>query len=58
MQEDITQKQAYLYSEVIEDGYDPEAFQHFIVAWDAERGMSLDLYSIAELKKIVNRFKA
>lgn len=30
--EDISEKQNYLYREVIEAGYNPEAFQEFIIA--------------------------
>lgn len=32
MQEDIAQKQKYLYAQIIDEGYDAQTFQDFIVA--------------------------
>ena len=47
-------KKAFLRQEVVEQGYEPDAFTEFI---DRERGADVDIWTIEELKDCVERFK-
>lgn len=47
-------KKAFLRQEVLEKGYEPDAFTEFI---EKERGADVDIWTIEELKDCVERFK-
>lgn len=51
-----SEKQAYLYEEIIKKNYDPEQFQEYIVK-AKPNGEDLDNWTVAELKKVVAEFQ-
>ena len=55
--EDISQKQAYLYKEVIEGGYDADRFHDFLLVKNPTIADNLELWKLQDLKKAVEEFK-
>lgn len=51
---EVKAKQDYLFKEIIEANYDPEAFQDYIEQY---KGVNLESYTLDELKSIVEKFK-
>lgn len=51
-----TEKQQYLFQEIIQKNYDPEQFQEYILKVKPE-GEDLDTWSFQELKAIVADFQ-
>jgi hypothetical protein len=53
---DLEQKQAFLREEILEKGYEPEDFLNFLVFKKGENASDLEIYTLNELKEIVNEF--
>ena len=56
MEPDVTQKQQYLYREIIEGGYSPDEFQDFLEEQNPKAGMNLELWSMAALEAATKKF--
>lgn len=56
MDSDRTDKQQYLFQEIIQKNYDPEQFQEYIFK-AKPNGEDLDNWSLSELKSIVTEFQ-
>ena len=57
MELDLEQKQNYLRTEIIEQGYDPDKFSAFITGEKGDIGLDLNNWNFEDLKEIVNKFK-
>ena len=57
MEPDISQKQAFLYKEIIDGGYSPEDFQEYLENENPHAGMNLDLWPMEQLKIVTEKFK-
>ena len=57
MEDDLTKKQAYLYKEIIEGGYNPESFHQYLIANNQNAGDNLELWPMQALINIVDKFK-
>lgn len=56
MDSDRSDKQQYLFQEIIQKNYDPEQFQEYIFK-AKPNGEDLDNWSLSELKAIVTEFQ-
>ena len=56
MDADVSQKQQYLYREIIEGGYSPDDFQDFLEEENPKAGMNLELWTMAELEASTQKF--
>jgi sorting nexin-7/30/sorting nexin-8 len=58
MSESLEQKQQYLRSEIIDQGYNPSDFSNFMGSIRGENGLDLDTWSFADLQTVVEQFKS
>ena len=56
MEPDVSQKQQFLYREIIEGGFSPEDFQEFLENENPKAGMNLGLWKMAELEAATKKF--
>ena len=58
MSESIEEKQLFLRNEIIDQGYNPEAFSNYMGSLRGENGLDLETWSFQDLQKVVNDFKS
>ena len=54
----LEEKQQYLNSEIIQQGYDGNEFSNFISSIRGEQQVDLDTWSFEDLQTVVAQFKA
>ena len=58
MEEKIEQKQQYLRSEIIDQGYNPDDFSEFMGSIRGEENLDLQTWSLSELQNVVFQYKS
>ena len=58
MSESLEQKQQYLRSEIIDQGFNPTDFSNFMGNIRGENGLDLDTWSFEDLQTVVEQFKS
>ncbi len=58
MSESLEEKQQYLRSEIIEQGYDPDEFSNYMGSLREDNSLDLETWSFADLQTVVNNFRA
>lgn len=58
MEEKIEQKQQYLRSEIIDQGYNPDDFSEFMGSIRGEENLDLQTWSLSELQNVVYQYKS
>ena len=58
MEVNLEEKQNFLRSEIIDQGYDPEEFSKFITEEKGDIGLDLNNWKFEDLKDFVNKFKS
>ena len=56
MEDDLSEKQAYLRENILEKGYDAEEFMKHLQNKKGESSLDLSLWNLDELKEAVNEF--
>ena len=56
MEDDLSEKQAYLLENILEKGYDAEEFMKHLQNKKGEASLDLSLWNLDELKEAVNEF--
>lgn len=52
MEDSIEEKQQFLRTEILEQGYDPNEFLSFLVSVKGENGADLSIWSVQELQEV------
>lgn len=52
MEDSIEEKQQFLRTEILEQGYDPNEFLSFLVNIKGENGADLSIWPISELQQV------
>ena len=55
--EDITDKQNFLREEIMDKGYNPQAFQEFMMQQSSTGDIDLDNWTMQDLRDVVEKFK-
>ena len=55
--EDITDKQNFLRKEIMNKGYNPQAFQEFMIQQSSTGDIDLDNWTMQDLRNVVEQFK-
>ena len=55
--EDITDKQNFLREEIMDKGYNPQAFQDFMMQQAGTGDIDLDIWTMQDLRDVVEKFK-
>ena len=58
MSESLEEKQLYLRTEIIDQGYNPEDFSSFMGSIRGDNNLDLDTWSFADLQTVVTQFKS
>ena len=58
MEEKIEQKQQYLRSEIIDQGYNPDDFSEFMGSIRGEENLDLQAWTLSELQNVVYQYKS
>ena len=58
MEEKIEQKQQYLRSEIIDQGYNPDDFSEFMGSIRGEENLDLQKWTLSELQNVVYQYKS
>ena len=58
MSDNLEEKQQYLRSEIIEQGYNPNDFSDYMASIRGENALDLELWTFSDLQNVVSQYKA